>query len=206
MYHGERLNSISHLVGASLVLLGAAVLITMAGISGDSLKIIGCSVYCLTLLLLYVFSTLYHSLRGKSKAVLQKFDHCMIYLLIAGSYTPFTLVSLHGSTGWKLLGIEWGLACIGIINEFFTNEARIASLLIYILMGWAAVFFIHPLIAGLGWHGFYWLAGGGIIYTLGVIFYVIDERMKHAHGIWHLFVLGGSLCHFIAVMFYVVRP
>jgi hemolysin III len=204
MYQGERLNSISHLVGASLVLLGSIVLIAMAWMTGDSWKIIGSSVYCLTLLMLYLFSTLYHSLRGKSKAVLQKFDHCMIYLLIAGTYTPFTLVTLHGQTGWTLFGMVWGLGILGIINEFFTNEARIVSLVIYILMGWSAVFFIKPLIAALGWPGFYWLIAGGSIYTLGVIFYVIDERMKYAHGIWHLFVLGGSACHFIDVMCYVI--
>jgi len=204
MYQGEKLNSISHLVGASLVAIGSGVLIPFAGLTGDIWEIISSSIYCLTLLLLYVFSTLYHSLRGRAKEVLQKFDHCMIYLLIAGSYTPFTLVTLHGATGWTLFGIVWGLALIGIIQEFFTNEARIASLVIYILMGWSAIFFIKPLIATLGWHGFYWLAAGGIVYTLGVIFYVIDERMKYAHGIWHLFVLGGSACHFVAVMFYVI--
>lgn len=205
MYKGEKLNSISHLVGASLVLVGAAVLLTMASFTGDIWKIVSSSIYSLTLLLLYMFSTLYHSIRGRAKEILQKFDHCMIYLLIAGSYTPFTLVTLHGATGWTLFGIVWGLALIGIIQElFFSNEARIASLVIYILMGWSVLFFVKPLIAALGWHGFYWLAGGGIIYSLGVIFYVIDERMKHAHGIWHMFVLGGSVCHFIAVMFYVV--
>ncbi|MET3107247.1 hemolysin III [Oxalobacteraceae bacterium GrIS 2.11] len=205
MYKGEKLNSISHLVGAALVLVGAAVLLTMASFTGDIWKIVSSSIYSLTLLLLYMFSTLYHSIRGRAKEILQKFDHCMIYLLIAGSYTPFTLVTLHGATGWTLFGIVWGLALIGIIQElFFSNEARIASLVIYILMGWSVLFFVKPLIAALGWHGFYWLAGGGIIYSLGVIFYVIDERMKHAHGIWHMFVLGGSVCHFIAVMFYVV--
>jgi len=129
----------------------------------------------------------------------------MIYLLIAGSYTPFTLVTLHGTTGWILFGIVWGLAAIGIVQELlFANQARIASLVIYLLMGWSVLFFIKALIAALGWPGFYWLAAGGIIYSIGVIFYVIDERMKHAHGIWHMFVLGGSLCHFIAVLFYVV--
>jgi hemolysin III len=205
MHKGEKLNSISHLVGTSFVIVGAAVLITLAGLTGDPLKIVSCSIYSLTLLLLYLFSTLYHSMRrGRAKEVLQKFDHCMIYLLIAGSYTPFTLVTLHGATGWTLFGIVWGLALIGVIQEFFTNPARIASLVIYVLMGWSVVFFIKPLTAALGMHGFYWLAAGGIIYSVGVIFYVIDERMKHAHGIWHMFVLGGSLCHFIAILFFVI--
>jgi hemolysin III len=206
MYKGEKLNSISHLVGASLVTIGATVLIALAAVTGDVWKIVSSSVYGLTLLLLYLFSTLYHSVPvGTAKNILQKFDHCMIYLLIAGSYTPFTLVTLHGPTGWTLFGIVWGLALVGIIQElWFANQARIASLVIYILMGWSVLFFVKALIAALGWHGFYWLAAGGIIYTLGVIFYVIDERMKHAHGIWHLFVLGGSACHFVAVMFYVI--
>ena len=207
MYKGEKLNSISHLVGASLVVIGATVLITLASVSGDAWKIISSCIYGLTLLLLYLFSTLYHSIpNGTAKNILQKFDHCMIYLLIAGSYTPFTLVTLHGTTGWTLFGIVWGLALIGIIQELFlANQARITSLIIYILMGWSVLFFVHALIAALGWHGFYWLAAGGIIYSVGVVFYIIDERMRHAHGIWHLFVMGGSACHFVAVLFYVIN-
>jgi hemolysin III len=205
MYQGEKLNSISHLVGAALVIIGASVLMTLAFFTGDFWKIVSSSVYSLTLLLLYLFSTLYHSVRGRAKEVLQKFDHCMIYLLIAGTYTPFTLVTLHGTPGWTLFGIVWGLAVVGIVQElFFANQARIASLVIYILMGWSVLWFIKPLIAALGWHGFYWLAAGGIIYSLGVIFYVIDERMRHAHGIWHLFVLGGSISHFVAVLYFVI--
>jgi len=206
MYHGEKFNSISHLVGAALVVIGATVLVTLASITGDFWKIVSSTIYGLTLILLYLFSTLYHSIPvGVAKNVLQKFDYCMIYLLIAGSYTPFTLVTLRGPVGWTLFGIVWGLAVMGIIQELFlANQARIASLIIYILMGWSVLFFVHPLIAALGWHGFYWLAAGGIIYSLGVIFYVIDERMKHAHGIWHLFVLGGSACQFVSVLFFVI--
>lgn len=205
MYAGEKFNSISHLVGASLVVIGASVLITMSAFTGDPWKIVSISIYSLTLLLLYLFSTLYHSIRGKAKLVLQKFDHCMIYLLIAGTYTPFTLVTLRGRDGWILFGIVWGLALIGIVQELWlANQARIASLIIYILMGWSVLMFIHPLMASLGRHGFYWLAAGGVIYSVGVIFYVIDQRMRHAHGIWHLFVLGGSVCHFVTVAGYVV--
>ena len=205
MYHGEKLNSISHLVGTSLVIIGAAVLMTFAIMTGNGWKIASCGIYSLTLLLLYLFSTLYHSIRGRAKEILQKWDHCMIYLLIAGSYTPFTLVTLHGPIGWTLFGIVWSLALVGIIQElFFSNQARIASLVIYILMGWSVLFFINPFIAALGWHGFYWLAAGGVVYSLGIIFYVIDERMKNVHGIWHLFVLGGSICHFVTILFYVI--
>ncbi len=205
MYMGEKFNSITHLVGASLFVIASSVLITIAGFTGDFWKILSVSIYSLTLLLLYLFSTLYHSLQGRAKNVLQKFDHCMIYLLIAGSYTPFTLVSLHGNTGWTLFALVWGLALIGVVQElWFSNQARIASLVIYVLMGWSALLFLKPLIAALGLHGFYWLAAGGVVYSIGIIFYVIDERMRHAHGIWHLFVLGGSVCHFITVLFYVV--
>ena len=205
MYHGEKFNSISHLVGASMVVIGATVLITIAALTGDVLKITSSVVYSLTLLLLYLFSTLYHSIRGNAKLVLQKFDHCSIYLLIAGTYTPFCLVTLQGKIGWILFAIVWGLAVIGIVQElFFANAARIASLVIYVLMGWSVLLFIKPLIAALGSAGFIWLAAGGIIYSVGIIFYVIDERMRHAHGIWHLFVLGGSICHFVTVLCYVV--
>ena len=205
MYHGEKFNSISHLVGASMVVIGATVLITIAALTGDALKITSSVVYSLTLLLLYLFSTLYHSIRGNAKLVLQKFDHCSIYLLIAGTYTPFCLVTLQGKIGWILFAIVWGLAVIGIVQElFFANAARIASLVIYVLMGWSVLLFIKPLIAALGSAGFIWLAAGGIIYSVGIIFYVIDERMRHAHGIWHLFVLGGSICHFVTVLCYVV--
>ena len=205
MYHGEKFNSISHLVGASMVVIGATVLITIAALTGDVLKITSSVVYSLTLLLLYLFSTLYHSIRGSAKLVLQKFDHCSIYLLIAGTYTPFCLVTLQGKIGWILFAIVWGLAVIGIVQElFFANAARIASLVIYVLMGWSVLLFIKPLIAALGRAGFIWLAAGGIIYSVGIIFYVIDERMRHAHGIWHLFVLGGSICHFVTVLCYVV--
>lgn len=205
MYHGEKFNSISHLVGASMVVIGATVLITIAALTGDVLKITSSVVYSLTLLLLYLFSTLYHSIRGSAKLVLQKFDHCSIYLLIAGTYTPFCLVTLQGKIGWILFAIVWGLAVIGIVQElFFANAARIASLVIYVLMGWSVLLFIKPLIAALGSAGFIWLAAGGIIYSVGIIFYVIDERMRHAHGIWHLFVLGGSICHFVTVLCYVV--
>lgn len=206
MYYGEKLNSISHLVGAGLALIGSVVLVSYAGLSGDVWKIVSCSIYGSALLLLYLFSTLYHSIRGKAKLVLQQFDYCMIYVLIAGSYTPFTLVTLHGHGGWVLFGLVWGLALIGIVQELCcASPARIVSLVIYILMGWSALLFVQSLIHGLGWAGFVWLAGGGLVYSLGVIFYVIDDRMKHAHGIWHLFVLGGSICHFVAVLFYVIR-
>jgi hemolysin III len=204
MYYGEKFNSISHLVGAVLAASGAIVLITLAARLGDPWKIVSFSIYGAMLLALYVASTAYHSVRGGAKEVLRKFDHCTIYLLIAGSYTPFALVSLRGAWGWSLLGTVWGLALLGILQEIWLAKgARKLSLLIYLLMGWLALVAIVPLIAALSWNGFAWLAAGGLLYTIGIGFYANDTKLRHAHGIWHLFVLAGSACHYFAVLFYV---
>lgn len=204
MYHGERFNSISHLAGTGLALAGTAVLIVVAARLGDPWKIVSFSIYGAMLVALYAFSTLYHSVRGRAKAILQKFDHCSIYLLIAGSYTPFALVSLRGAWGWSLLGVVWGLALIGILQEiWFAKGARVLSLVIYVLMGWLALVAVVPLWTALTPAGFAWLAAGGALYTVGIIFYVADTRVRHGHGVWHLFVLGGSSCHFFTVLFFV---
>ena len=204
MYHGEKFNSISHLLGAALATVGTVVLILFAVRVGDPWKIVSFSIYGAMLMTLYITSTLYHSVRGRAKDVLRKFDHCAIYLLIAGSYTPFTLVSLRGAWGWSLFGAVWGLALLGIVQEIWLAKgARILSLVIYILMGWLAVIAIAPLISALSWNGFIWLVAGGLCYTVGIIFYAADEKLRHGHGVWHLFVLGGSACHYFAVLFYV---
>lgn len=204
MYYGERFNSISHLVGAVLAATGAAVLIVLGARLGDPWKIVSFSIYGSMLLALYVASTLYHSMRGRIKDVLRKFDHCTIYLLIAGSYTPFALVTLRGAWGWSLFGTVWGLALLGIAQEIWLAKgARIWSLVIYLLMGWLALVAIVPLIAGLTWYGFAWLAAGGLLYTIGIGFYATDTRLRHGHGVWHLFVLAGSACHYFAVLLYV---
>lgn len=156
------------------------------------------------LVLLYVFSTLYHSVRGPAKDVLRKFDHCSIYLLIAGTYTPFALVSLRGIWGWWLFGVIWALALVGIVQEIWLAKgARIVSLVIYVLMGWLAMVAVLPLWKALTPAGFAWLAGGGACYTLGIVFYATDHKVRHGHGLWHLFVLGGSICHFFAILLYV---
>jgi len=203
MYYGEKFNSISHIAGAALAMGGAAVLITIGARLGDPWKIVSFSIYGAMLLLLYTISALYHSLRGKAKEVFQKLDHCAIYLLIAGSYTPFTLVTLRQHSGWVLFGLEWGLAVIGIIQEIlFAKGARWLSLAIYVVMGWLAIAAIVPLMSLLQ-NGFIWLALGGLFYTVGIIFYATDEKLKHGHGIWHLFVLAGSMCQYFAVLFYV---
>ena len=187
-----------------MAVAGSALLITMAAQQGDPWKIISFSIYGTMLVTLYVFSTLYHSVRGRAKVVLQKFDHCSIYLLIAGSYTPFALVSLRGVLGWSLLGGIWALALVGIIQEiWFAKGARVLSLVIYLLMGWLALVAVVPLWQALTPNGFLWLAAGGVFYTAGIYFYVADGRIRHGHGLWHLFVLGGSVCHFYTVLAYV---
>jgi len=204
MYYGERFNSITHLVGAAMAATGTVVLIWLAARMGDPWKITSFAIYGATLLILYAVSTLYHSVRGRSKSVLRKLDHCAIYLLIAGTYTPFTLVTLRGASGWTLFGIVWGLAVIGLIQEtWLAHGARIPSLVIYLLMGWAAVIAIVPLSEALSAGGLAWLIAGGLLYSGGIVFYVLDEKYRHAHGIWHLFVLAGSSSHYLAVILYV---
>lgn len=204
MYHGERFNSISHLVGAALALAGTAVLVVMAARLGDPWKIVGFSIYGAMLVALYTASTAYHSVRGRAKEILQKVDHCSIYLLIAGSYTPFALVSLRGAWGWSLLGVVWGLALLGIAQEIWLAKgARVLSLVIYVLMGWLALVAVVPLWEALTPAGFGWLLAGGACYTLGIVFYATDHKVRHGHGLWHLFVLGGSICHFVTVLLYV---
>ncbi|MES2610640.1 MAG: hemolysin III family protein [Pseudomonadota bacterium] len=204
MYYGERFNSISHLVGAALAVAGTAVLVVLAARLGDPWKIVGFSIYGAMLVALYAASTLYHSVRGRAKEILQKVDHCSIYLLIAGSYTPFALVSLRGPWGWSLLGVVWGLALLGIAQEIWLAKgARVLSLVIYVLMGWLALVAVVPLWEALTPAGFGWLLAGGACYTLGIVFYATDHKVRHGHGLWHLFVLGGSICHFVTVLLYV---
>ena len=205
MYYGEKFNAVTHLIGAILALAGAILLVVLSVLDGDPWKVVSVSIYGVTLVLLYSFSTLYHSLHGRAKNILRKLDHHSIYLLIAGSYTPFCLVTLRGPWGWSLLCVVWGLAVLGILQEMRPRgEARILSVAIYVVMGWVAVVAIVPLLEKLGLAGFAWLAAGGLLYTIGIIFYALDTRLRHAHGIWHLFVIAGSAAHFIAILYYVV--
>jgi hemolysin III len=205
MYHGERFNGISHLVGAALALAGLVVLVVLASLQGDPWKIVSFSIYGTSLFLLYTMSTLYHSLRGRAKQVFMKLDHVAIYLLIAGSYTPFTLVTLRGVWGWTLFVIIWGLAIVGIIVDSRHQEgSRALQMVIYLLMGWLILVAMYPLIQSLPAGALALLVLGGVFYTSGMIFYALDERMKHAHGIWHLFVLAGSISHFLVMLLYVV--
>ncbi|MFJ2444811.1 hemolysin III family protein [Pseudomonas sp. NPDC087626] len=205
MYHGERFNAWSHLFGAVAAFVGAVWLLVVASLDGSPWKIVSVAIYGVTLLVLYSVSTVYHSVRGRAKVIMQKVDHLSIYLLIAGSYTPFCLVTLRGPWGWSLFAIVWTLAVIGMLQEIKPrSEARILSLVIYAVMGWIVLVAVKPLIAALGITGFAWLAAGGVFYTVGIIFFALDSRLRHAHGIWHLFVITGSLLHFVAIALYVI--
>jgi len=205
MYHGERLNTFTHLLGAVIALAGLVVLVVFASLKGDVWRIVSFSIYGTSLFLLYLFSTLYHGTKGSVKAVFKKLDHISIYLLIAGSYTPFVLVSLNGAWGWSLFGVIWGLAVIGILLDCFSSdEPRIIQVIIYLLMGWIALLAIQPLIESLSMAGFLWLLGGGLFYTVGIVFYILDLKKYHFHGIWHLFVLAGSATHYFTIIYYVL--
>ena len=205
MYHGERFNAYTHLIGA---MLAVAALVLMIIKANDSYQLASAITYGVCLSLLYLGSTLYHSIpQPKIKAVLQKVDHCMIYLLITGSYTPFTLIPLKGEWGWSLFGVSWGLAFLGIIQELTIgrkSEKRLLSMIIYVVMGWLIVVALFPLVQSLSSAGLFWLVLGGILYSVGIYWFVNDKKIKHGHGIWHLFVLGGSLAQFICIYFYVL--
>lgn len=204
MYKGELFNTITHLVGAVAAVSGTAVLIVSASLEGDPWKVVSFSIYGATLIILYLFSTLYHGMRGKAKGIFRKFDHTAIYLLIAGTYTPFTLVTLRGPWGWSLFGAVWGLAAAGmLIDIFHKDEKRFIPVVIYVIMGWLVITAIKPLRAALPASAFGLLLAGGLLYTGGIVFYALDKRLAHSHGIWHLFVLAGSISHFIAVFLYV---
>lgn len=204
MYKGERFNSISHLAGAIASVAGLVTLIYIALSQGNPWKVVSFTIYGSTLVILYLFSTLYHSFKGKWKKIFQKFDHVAIYLLIAGTYTPFTLVTLQGDVGWTFFGMIWGLAMIGIVIDLLPQKGhRILPLIIYLLMGWLVLLVLEPLINNLPAPGFELLIAGGVFYTMGVLFYVLDSKHRFAHGIWHLFVLAGSVSHFITVAAYV---
>jgi len=203
MYRGERFNSLSHLTAAVLSGAGLVVLIILAALRGDPWRIVSFSIYGATLFLLYLSSTLYHSLRGHAKNVFRRFDHLAIYLLIAGSYTPFTLVSLRGDWGWSLFGVVWGLAVLGIIQEFIEQRTRLVSILIYLFMGWLALIAIQPLTHALPPGGLAWLVVGGIFYTVGTIFFALDNIWRYAHEVWHVLVIAGSASHYFAIVRYV---
>lgn len=195
----ERINALTHAAGMLASTIGGAVLIVLAVLDGRPELIVGVSVFVATLILLYTASTFYHAARGENaRRRLKIFDHAAIYLLIAGSYTPFTLAALDGAWGWSMFGIVWSLAVAGVIFKlFFTGRFKGISTVIYIGMGWIALIAIGPLIRAVDTTTLAWLVAGGVTYTVGTIFYMSGR--KYAHAVWHLFVLGGSVCHAVAV-------
>jgi len=204
----EIANAVTHGVGTVLFAAGAVVLITLASLRGDAWVVVSCSVFAASLVLFYTVSTLYHAFRGpRVKGIFRRLDHAAIFLVIAGSYTPFLLVSLHGTWGWTLFGVVWGLAVLGIVfKSLWTGKLPILSTALYVVMGWCIVVAWRPLTAAVPPAGVAWLIAGGVIYSAGVAFYALDRRIRWAHPVWHVFVLAASACHFVAVLFYVVPP
>jgi len=203
---GEEIaNSVTHGIGAALAVVALAVLVTFAALNGTAAHVVGCAVFGGTLVLLYTASTLYHSIpQARAKRVLRVLDHSAIYLLIAGTYTPFMLVTLSGTLGWVLLAAVWAAAAAGIgLCSTVGRRAHVVSVVLYLVMGWIAIVGFRPLVANLGMQGTALLAGGGLVYTAGVTFYAW-RRLPYHHAIWHVFVLAGSALHVAAVLRYVI--
>jgi hemolysin III len=202
-------NAITHGIGAALAIVGAVYLI-VASTRGTALDIVSCSIFSGTLILVYICSTLYHSLvRTRARPVFHILDHSSIYLLIAGTYTPFTLVSLRGPLGWSVFAVEWALAIAGVLfkslamEHFKAGKLAILSALVYLFQGWLIVFAVRPLVDAIGWHGMAWLGAGGLAYTLGMVFFALDHH-PYFHAAWHIFVLAGSAAHYFAILYYVL--
>ncbi|TDX49205.1 PAQR family membrane homeostasis protein TrhA [Orenia marismortui] len=207
MISGEEItNAILHGVGLGLSIAALVVLVVLATIFGDAWYIVSFSIYGSTLIMLYLSSTLYHSFpKGKVKNIFRVFDHSSIYLLIAGTYTPLTLISLRGALGWSIFGVVWAIALLGVIFKvFYTGRFGIFSTILYIAMGWLVIVAIKPLLSVLTTASIVFLVVGGSLYTIGTIFYAVD-RIRYNHAIWHLFVLGGSICHFFTILFLLPR-
>ena len=200
----ELANSLSHGLALVVALVGGPYLIVQAVRRADAVFVVGTSLFCVTIVALYLASTLYHALpAGRAKRVLRVIDHSSIFLLIAGSYTPFTLGVLRGAWGWALFGVVWGLALVGIVLKSVGKASHpIASTGLYLLMGWLVVIAVDPLFAKVPTAGLLWLLAGGLFYTAGVAFYATDSRLPFGHLIWHLFVVAGTACHFLAVLWY----
>ena len=200
----EIFNSVSHGVGVALACVGFGILIVLSALYGDAWAVSSSIVYSFSLFALYLASTLYHACPNRRvKGVLQVLDHCSIFLLIAGTYTPYTLITLRGALGWTLFAVVWGAAIVGVVlNAIDVQKYSRISMVCYVAMGWVVVLAIRPLMASLAWNGLVLLALGGVFYTVGIIFYVI--RRSYMHSIWHLFVLAGSVCHYLSILLYVI--
>lgn len=201
----ETANAIVHGVGFTLSIAGVAVLITLAAMTGTAWHIVSCSIYGTTLIFLYAASTLYHSVRTPgARGVFEFIDRSAIYLLIAGTYTPFSLVSLRGVWGWSILGAVWGLGILDIVlQSVYRTRFRKPSVAIYLLMGWTILVGARPLYESVGSGGIFWLLGGGLFYTIGLVFYGW-RNLRYTHAVWHGFVLIGSLMHYFGILFYVI--
>ena len=200
----EIANSMSHGLGLLAALVGTPILVYAAARNGNGSFVVGAIVFCATIIMLYFASSVYHGLpAGKAKRAFRVFDHSAIFFLIAGTYTPFTLGVLHGPWGWSLFGVVWGIALIGILLKAFYRTARpklFTSL--YLMMGWVAIVAIHPFFEKMQTAGLVMLLAGGLFYTVGVVFYATDSRLKYGHLIWHFFVMSGTLCHYFTVLWY----
>ena len=205
---GEEIaHAVSHGIGILLSLAGRGVMVVFASLYGDAWHIVSCRIYGATLILLYTASTLYHGITlPRVKQVLQRIDHAAIFLLIAGTYTPFTLVTLRGAWGWTLFGLVWGFAILGVVLEtMVTKRIKWLSISLYVGMGWLVLIAIRPMLDSVASGGLILLLAGGLCYSLGVIFYVW-KRLAYHHAVWHLFVMAGSLLHFFSIFFYVLPP
>lgn len=204
-FYEELANSITHGIGLLLSIAGLGVLTAFASVFGSVWHIVSCSVYAGTMILLYTASTLYHSIPWeKAKTVFRVLDHSSIFLLIAGTYTPFTLVSLRGPWGWSLFGTIWGLAVMGILLEVFLQQKyRFITIGLYVAMGWTIVIAVKPMLSSVAPGGMWLLLAGGLCYTLGIPFY-IRKSMPFNHAIWHVFVLAGSIFQFFSILLYVI--
>ncbi len=201
----ERINIGSHAFGFVLSVVAFVLLVQHAMLHGNFLHILSFSVFGISLIILYAASTIYHSAKNETlRTQLRIVDHATIYILIAGTYTPFTLITLSGVTGWTIFSVSWGMAFIGItLKIFFTGKYDLISTLMYVFMGWIIVFALEPLVDNLSSDGLFWLVAGGVAYTAGAVLYSI-KKIKFNHAIFHLFVLVGSFCHFVSVYFYVL--
>lgn len=201
----EIFNSVSHGVGSLISIAACVLMIIKSALSGSGISIVCSAIFGASLIILYTMSTLYHALTNPTaKAVMRIFDHASIFILIAGTYTPFTLVAMGGAAGWTLFGIQWGVTILGIVmNAISLEKSSKVSMILYILLGWCVVFAIKPVVAHIGLYGSLLLLAGGIFYTVGIIFYSLN-KIKYMHSIWHLFVLLGSVCHILCILFFVI--
>lgn len=204
MYEGERFNGATHLAGLALAVAASGALIARAAeLKVEWRQTVACAVFAASMIAVYASSVLYHCSRGRRKALWAKADHCAIYLLIAGTYTPFALGALRGPWGWTLFGLVWGMALLGVGLKASKRLDRPAlSTGLYLAMGWLVVIAVKPMLELVPTGGLWWLLAGGLAYTGGVVFFVFDNRWRYGHFVWHLFVLAGTVCHFFAVLWY----